>query len=121
MSSPEWKAANKEKLKECRRKWYRQNKEKARAAVVARQKEIKIWFQYYKKTLSCSCGEDHPACLEFHHRDQSKKTMMVSTMVADGWSIERIKKEIALCDVLCSNCHRKYHYEDRGTKTRFNK
>lgn len=70
----------------------------------------KRWYNAYKATLCCPCGENHPACLEFHHRDPATKIKAVSDMVADGYSIPTVKREIDKCDVMCANCHRKKHY-----------
>lgn len=62
--------------------------------------------------LSCSkCSENHPACLDFHHL--GNKESNVGEMVNLGRSKKRILQEIAKCIVLCSNCHRKLHYEER--------
>lgn len=64
--------------------------------------------------LKCEqCGENHPACLDFHHINPVSKDLEVSALVARGHSIDRIKKEIEKCKVLCSNCHRKLHWDDR--------
>jgi hypothetical protein len=63
-----------------------------------------------KATLSCKCGENHPACLDFHHRDDSTKLYAVSQMMNFTWT--KILEEIAKCDVVCSNCHRKLHYKE---------
>ena len=57
------------------------------------------------------CGENHPACLDFHHKDKKDKSFNVAIMASSGYSIEKIKEEIAKCIVLCSNCHRKEHYK----------
>lgn len=73
--------------------------------------EKKKWFLDYKKTLKCKCGESHPACIEFHHRNPKKKDDCVSNMALRGYSKKRILKEIAKCDVMCANCHAKLHYE----------
>ena len=59
----------------------------------------------------CRCGEDHPACLDFHHKDSSKKIIEVSKAVRNGWSLDKIKREIKKCIILCANCHRKLHYK----------
>ncbi len=74
-----------------------------------RSKQVK-WFREFKTTLKCeSCGEDHPACLDFHHKDSSTKEFNIGQYVRNG-GINRLKKEIDKCTILCSNCHRKLHY-----------
>ena len=75
----------------------------------------RLWLDEYKATLSCKCGESHPACLEFHHRDPSTKLFRISQ--AKHESRERILIEMAKCDVICSNCHRKLHslFEDSSS------
>ncbi len=35
----------------------------------------------------------------------------LSESIRQGYSAERIKKEVAKCTVLCANCHAKEHYE----------
>jgi hypothetical protein len=58
------------------------------------------------KTKCIICGETHPACLEFHHKDPLKKEFLISKL----YNKKRILEEIKKCNVLCSNCHRKYHW-----------
>ena len=100
-----------EKRRECRKRWYKNNKDSEKQHIKRRKKEIKLWYQEYKEQLKCSkCSEDHPRCLDFHHRDKTKKEKLIPVMVAEGYSIKRILIEIQKCDVLCSNCHRKLHY-----------
>ena len=41
-----------------------------------------------------------------------KKENGISKMVADGYSIEKILKELKKCEVLCANCHRKVHFKN---------
>jgi hypothetical protein len=66
-------------------------------------------FREYKETLECQvCGEDHPATIQFHHRDPSEKEVDISR-VAQNWGWERLMKEVAKCDILCANCHAKLH------------
>lgn len=97
--------------REYKRKWYKENKLKHIGYVRNRDTKIDIWFRAYKQTLSCeNCGENHPACLEFHHLDPSQKKFSVSTR-RDRPSLEKLKEEIAKCRVLCANCHRKEHYK----------
>lgn len=67
------------------------------------------WFDKYKTTLKCKiCGENHIACIEFHHRDPSKKKYSISKMVAAGMKKNRILKEIKKCNVLCKNSHKPF-------------
>lgn len=59
------------------------------------------------------CGENHPACLSFHHRDEKTKKFNISQeAVRRNRSLEYLQDEIAKCDVLCENCHRKLHSEE---------
>lgn len=71
----------------------------------------KDWLKNLKSKLQCKqCGEDHPACLVFHHNNPIEKETNISTAVQMGWGKERILKEIKKCTVLCENCHRKLHW-----------
>jgi len=102
-----------EKRKLCRREWYKKNKKSELSHVKRRKDDIKKWFKEYKAELSCSiCNEDHPATIDFHHKDGKDKEQGISYMVANGYSIDRIKKELAKCEILCSNCHRKKHFKN---------
>lgn len=83
-----------------------------------RRVKMRIWFQDYKKTLKCkNCGNSDFRVLDFHHNGIKEKESEVSTWASNGRrSIENIKKEIEKCDVLCANCHRILHYEERSEK-----
>ena len=74
--------------------------------------KYKDWFKKLKSTLKCEqCGENHPACLDFHHKNSKEKISEISKMFATRKSKEKILKEIDKCIVLCSNCHRKLHHK----------
>jgi len=98
-----------EKRRLYRRKWYANNKESEKKYVSSRKNKIRTWLAECKCNLSCSkCGEKHPAIIDFHHK--GKKESAIADMVNNGISIEKIKKEINECEVLCANCHRKLHW-----------
>jgi hypothetical protein len=100
-----------EKIRASRRKWYRNNKAKASAAIIKRKQEMRKWFRDFKSTLSCKqCGEDHIACLDFHHVNPGKKNVEIADAMQRGLGKDRILAEIAICVVLCRNCHAKEHY-----------
>lgn len=95
------------------RDWYYKNKAKKQAWQTKRRLELRKMMRELKAKLRCSrCGESHPACLEFHHRKGTKKEMNISDMLTKGWGPKKIQEEINKCDVLCSNCHKKEHYEE---------
>lgn len=58
------------------------------------------------------CGyREHPAALSFHHRDPATKKFTIGK----GYhAAEKLLAEIAKCDVLCENCHRVLHAEEKG-------
>lgn len=68
-----------------------------------------------KKELGCSiCGYNKcMAAIDFHHTDPTKKEYEISSMIRSNMSIFAIKKELKKCIVLCANCHRELHYNER--------
>jgi hypothetical protein len=110
---------NKDASRAARRRWYYRHKAQAIAqSTVNRNRRdpiLRQWLNDYKAKLGCShCPETHPACLEFHHKDPANKELELSRAASNGWSIERLQQEIAKCEVLCANCHKKFHWECRS-------
>lgn len=102
--------------KEChrisRKSYYERNASKEKERVLTRKKLLKSYYTSLKSDLKCYlCSENHPATLQFHHLDTSKKEINIGHALHLGWSIKRIQIEIDKCIVLCSNCHFKEHYE----------
>lgn len=101
---------------ECNRlyqkQYYKDNKDKALARKEWHRQQHRLKWDEFKKTLKCSrCPENHPACLDFHHLDPNEKEFnLASAFVSHG--VKKTMKELEKCIVLCSNCHRKLHYEE---------
>jgi hypothetical protein len=97
--------------------YYEKNRELVISKINAKKKIHKAWFVNYKKQLACvTCGHNHPAALDFHHVEQKKSNRKVHKLVSDGNTKKRILEEIDKCVVLCSNCHRVHHEEERENK-----
>ena len=96
--------------KEYQQKWYQDNK-KLQSSKVSRNrnknKELNrdYIFQYLSNNPCKMCGESDILVLEFDHLDNKKHN--VSEMISNGHCLETVKKEIAKCQVLCANCHRR--------------
>jgi hypothetical protein len=60
------------------------------------------------RTAECTdCGLGDFAVLELDHRDPQHKRDDVSNLVRQSHGWPTIAREIAKCDVVCANCHRK--------------
>lgn len=106
---------NKEKSKEYFKSWYLRNKDSQYKKIKDRQARINKIIQEIRINGKCSkCTENHPACLDFHHIDKSDKSINISKIGARGWSLEKMMLEINKCILLCSNCHRKLHYNENS-------
>ncbi len=104
---------HKEKHKEYSRKYYEKNKEKVIATTQATNFRGKAKWDLYKASLKCArCAENHIATLDFHHLDPNEKEHEVSKLISSRM-FTKAYKEIKKCAVLCSNCHRKLHYEEK--------
>jgi hypothetical protein len=97
---------------------YEKKKAYYRARIETRREEMHTWLDGIKSGLKCtSCGFNHPAALQFHHRDPAEKQFEIMVAVRRGWSKNRILSEIEKCDPLCANCHFILHWEKRRSHT----
>lgn len=63
-----------------------------------------------------SCGYSKcPEALDFHHIDPSTKSFAISGRLSKRW--ETIEKELEKCKLLCANCHRETHWQEKQHKT----
>lgn len=88
-------------------------KAKHAASCKARTKALQQVIDDLKKTGCISCGESHPACLDFHHKKRAGKEISIAVAAHRRWSLKRLMAEVAKCEILCANCHRKLHWKDR--------
>ncbi len=64
-------------------------------------------FEHLSKNSCVDCGETDIVVLEFDHRDRNTKVRAVANLIHDGASLDKLKSEIAKCDIRCANCHRR--------------
>lgn len=100
-----------------RKKYYASNKNQIIKKQREKRRECQLWVRQFKDKCK-NCGENHPACLDFHH--VGKKEAGIANMIHTKNITDNLKNkiidEIKKCEVLCSNCHRKFHWEERTTK-----
>jgi 5-methylcytosine-specific restriction endonuclease McrA len=77
----------------------REARDKRRA--IARAYVIEI----LKSGACTDCGVTDPAVLEFDHI--GPKTMEVGKLVRESYRLQRVAAEIANCELVCANCHRR--------------
>ncbi len=110
MATKQWKEEHQEEMKLYRREHYARNKEHYKEKIKNRKNDIYKYMEEYKSSHPCViCGEVEPCCLDFHHKEPSKKDINLAQVATNGWSILKINLEISKCVSLCSNCHRKVH------------
>jgi hypothetical protein len=86
----------------------------------ARQRRLAV-VNAIKAERGCrECGEHDPACLDFHHCNPDEKVRGIGTLVCRNTNIAKILEEIEKCDVICANCHRKWHAK-HGRPSQWNK
>jgi hypothetical protein len=67
-----------------------------------------------------NCGIRDVRVLEFHHTDNRTKDFAISDYYYHQFGEDRLLEEIAKCIVLCANCHRILHYQQKANlATRF--
>ncbi len=88
--------------------WYPKNKVKHIGYVKRLKKNLSNYIESYKKCRKCKdcgfSGEKYPQVLEFNHLGGKK--FEIASFVQHILSLEKLKKEISKCDLVCANCHR---------------
>lgn len=101
--------------KECHRQidkeYYLNNKDYHRKQVQKRREAAKttlrVWYlEYLRKNPCVDCGESDTLVLEPDHIGSDKK-FNVSYIVGRGLSLQTLKDELAKCEIVCANCHRR--------------
>lgn len=104
LSSPQQRAArkayrqdNQDRVREWNRNWSRKRSRKLKLELIA---------LLGGKCQQCGFN-DHPAALQFHHRDPLTKSfnIMNSARMSKKYPWDVVLAEVEKCDLLCANCH----------------
>ena len=106
-------SVRKRKHAEYSREYYLANKAETLIANAKTRKEAKDKWVAYKSSLSCTkCGFSHVAALDFHHTDPTQKDGNIHRFVSNG-QFAKAYEEVKKCVVLCANCHRIHHHDEK--------
>ena len=81
---------------------------------ILRAKRIDAVDAIKEKEGCVRCKINDPRVLEFHHLNTSKKEFNIAGYYYSHYSFEKLEKEIAKCVIICANCHRILHAEERN-------
>lgn len=100
---------------------YERNKLKVKEKTRIAKRNKRIEWMEYKKTLACvKCGQNHPATLDFHHVLYHPDNQKLNDLMRrSAWKL--VWEELKKCVVLCANCHRIHHHDERITDRRHRK
>jgi hypothetical protein len=96
---------------------YSANKARYIAQAAASKRRLRLerttWLLEYFEEHPCrDCGESDPVVLDFDHRGD-KAFEICEVLTYRRW--DTILAEIAKCDVVCANCHRRRTARRRGS------
>ena len=112
-----------EKCKECMkargREYYRKNRNRQLPLALARRHKAyqlkRVFINKVKDRPCADCGIKYPYyVMDFDHKSNKDKIAEVAYMSTRNWSLEKIKKEIQKCEVVCANCHRIRTFKKRA-------
>jgi len=110
-----WYQANKEHVRERSKKWHQDNREASNASKKKYIASLRDLVNDHKKAGACiRCGIADYRVLDFHHCDPSQKKINLNLAWKQHQARQVILDEIAKCDLICSNCHRVLHWEERN-------
>lgn len=98
--------------RECNSAYHARNKERHNSQIHRRNKRIRRANQarilrHLLDHPCTDCGETDPVVLEFDHVGDKRGNI---AQLTNGYPWEVIAAEIAQCEVVCANCHRRRTY-----------
>ena len=91
---------------------YRRNKRQYLDKNTRSFKKRREYAREMKNRPCADCGVSYPYyVMDFDHREEETKEYELSR--TERMSINAVKREIAKCDVVCSNCHRERTHQRR--------
>jgi hypothetical protein len=82
------------------------HRRQSHAAKIARAQALREHvLDHLRRTPCRDCGESDPVVLEFDH--VGEKAASISELLSDTASMRSVNAEIAKCEVVCANCHRR--------------
>lgn len=78
----------------------------ARRATITPENRARLW-EYLSAHPCTDCGEADALVLEFDHIKRTQKKRGVAWLVSNSYQWATILAEIAKCEVVCTNCHRR--------------
>lgn len=91
--------------KTCEKKWHANRRKSTREQMIA-----------HKGGKCERCGYNKcTQALDFHHPDPKIKDAHYAGIAT--WSIDKAKREVDKCILLCANCHREEHFKLRQEKS----
>jgi len=103
--------------KEFTQSHYKRNKQQYFEKNLRSFRKRREFAREIKNRPCADCGVKYPYyVMDFDHREDEKKEYELNSI--EKMSINVLKREIAKCDVVCSNCHRERTYRRRITKER---
>ena len=95
------------------KKHYLKNKDVYLSRLKRKRDAFNKWFLDTIKDFKCkNCEEGRWWVLDFHHRDPKTKEKAVSKLKRE-FNKEKVLREVEKCDILCANCHRDLHYQEK--------
>lgn len=95
-----------------RRKYHREWSKNHKEWWIKRKARNKQIINEAKNVPCADCKKTYPFyIMEFDHVEGKKEINISEIASHKHWSEEHIRKEIAKCEVVCSNCHQERTYQ----------
>ena len=94
----------------CNRKYHYDNWDRHMSQIRRRKRHLRIenrrrLFELLSASSCADCGISDPLVLEFDHLRDKRNS--IANLISGGFEWAYIEDEIARCEIVCANCHRR--------------